>query len=378
MFVYTFTISGENSMTTNRKAVALISLLAASTAFFTPVNLHAADTNWSDSIKVSGDFRYRLENVDQEGNEDRDRSRFRARISLDATVNDTVKVGVRLASGNDDPVSTNQSFDKFGSTKDLGIDRAFVAWTPAKGSTVIAGKMAVPFYKPNKSPLLWDGDLNPEGLAYQYKNNGFFASVARLSLDECSSCDDSYMNGVQAGYSYKMTNGSKLTFGLGQYAFDLNAAETGFADEYNETEFFADYSTNVYAKPLVVYANYVVNGDGEALAAAAGLDDDLDTGYELGFKYGKVKGAGSWDLGYTYKSLDVNAVFPLWTDSDFAGGGTDGEGHILKFGYGVNKNFSIGLTHFVNERNISTENDADPATNPLDYSRTMLDFKFKF
>lgn len=365
-------------MTTTRKAVALVSLLAASAAIFTTANVSAADANWADSIKVSGDFRYRLENVDQEGNEDRDRSRLRARINLDATVNETVKVGVRLATGNDDPVSTNQTFDKFGSTKDVGIDRAFVAWTPVTGSTVIAGKMAVPFYKPNKSPLLWDGDLNPEGIAYKYSNKGFFASAARLNLDECSACDDSYMNGVQAGYTYKMAKGSKITFGLGQYAFDLNATETGIADEYNETEFFGDYSTKLNGKALVVYANYVVNGDGDALAAAAGLDDDLDTGYELGFKYGKVKDAGSWDVGYTYKTLDVNAVFPVWTDSDFAGGGTNGEGHILKFAYGVNKNFSIGLTHFINERNLSTENDIDPTTNPIDYNRTMLDFKFKF
>ena len=87
----------------------------------------AADANWADSIKVSGDFRYRMENIDQEGSEDRDRSRLRARISLDATVNETVKVGVRLASGNDDPTSTNQSFDKFATTKDFGLDRAFVA-----------------------------------------------------------------------------------------------------------------------------------------------------------------------------------------------------------------------------------------------------------
>jgi len=357
---------------------SIVSLIILSVTSTLGYSASAADIDWSDSIKVSGDFRYRLENVDQEGREDRDRSRLRARINLGAKVNDSVKVGVRLASGSDDPVSTNQSFDKFGSTKDFGLDRAFVAWTPIDGSTIIAGKMSVPFYKPNKSPLLWDGDLNPEGIAYKYKNKGFFASIARLNLDECSSCDDSYMNGAQAGYTYKTGNGSKLTFGLGQYAFDLNTSETGFADEYNETEIFGDYATKLNNQPLVVYANYVVNGDGDKLATAAGLNDDLDTGYELGFKYGKVKDAGTWDLGYTYKTLDAFAVFPLWTDSDFAGGGTDGEGHILKFGYGIGKNFSIGLTHFINERNLITESDIDPTTNPIDYNRTMLDFKFKF
>ena len=366
-------------MQLKQKLISLVILSAISIFTFTATSTATADeANWADSIKVSGDFRYRLENIDQEGNEKRDRSRFRARINLDATVNETVKVGIRLASGSDEPTSTNQSFDNFASSKDLSIDRAFVAWTPVKGSTILAGKMSQPFYQAGKSQLLWDGDLNPEGIAYQYKNNGFFANVARFNLDECGSCDDSYMNGVQAGYTYKLANSSKITFGLGQYAFDLNSAETGFADEYSETELFGDYKTNLNGKPLVVYANYVVNGDGEALAAAAGLNEDLDSGYELGFKYGKVKGQGSWDVGYIYKTIDVNAVFPLWTDSDFAGGGPDGEGHILKFGYGVNNNFSIGVSHYINERDISFNNDADPLTRPLDYNRTMLDFKFKF
>ena len=357
--------------------ISLVILSLVSTFTFS-TTATADETNWADSIKVSGDFRYRLENIDQDGNEDRGRSRLRARINLDARVNETVKVGVRLASGSEDPTSSNQSFDNFASTKDISLDRAFVAWTPAKGSTIIAGKMSTPFYKPNGSQLLWDGDLNPEGIAYKYKNNGFFASVARFNLDECGSCDDSYLNGVQAGYTYKLANSSKITFGLGQYAFDLNSAETGFADEYSETELFGDYKTTLNGKPLVVYANYVINGDGKALAASAGLNDDLDTGYELGFNYGKVKGAGSWDVGYLYKTIDVNAVFPLWTDSDFAGGGADGEGHLLKFGYGVNTNFSIGVSHYINERSISLKNDANPLTNPLDYNRTMLDFKFKF
>ena len=339
----------------------LISLVTVAAISVTSVSATAADTSWTDSIKVDGDFRYRFELIDQENSEKRERSRLRARINLKAEVNETVKVGVRLASGSDDPVSTNQSLDKFASTKDFGLDRAFVTWAPAKGHAITAGKMGVPFYKPNKSGLIWDGDLNPEGLSYTYKANGFWGTLARFNLDECSSCDDSYLNGAQAGYGWKLANGSKINAGLGFYSYDLNAVETGLPDVFSMTELLADYQTKVSGRPLTVYANYVKNSD----------VDDLDTGYEAGFKYGKAK-PGQWEFGYAYKKLEAGATFPLFTDSDFAGGGTDGDGHILKVGYGVSDNFTIGLTQFINTRGIS-----DAATE-LDYNRTQFDFKFKF
>lgn len=375
-------------MTINRSIVGLATSLAISAAIISAPSVLAEVGNWSDSIKVSGDFRYRMEKIAVEGNEDRDRSRLRARIKLDAKVNETVKVGVRLASGNDDPVSTNQSFDNFATTKEFGLDRAFVEWTPVEGVAITAGKMANPFHIPGKSLLVWDGDFNPEGLAVSYKNGNIFASAGRFNLDECSTCDDSYLTGAQVGYGFKFSNDSKLNVGIGQFVYDLNQNEVidavdGFVlyDAYSETEVFADYSMKVADRPLSFYANYVVNGDADKVAAvlaAAGITDDLDTGFEVGAKYGKAKNAGDWEVGYLYKSLDALAAFPLFTDSDFGGGGADVEGHVVKVAYAVNKNFTVGVNHYINENNLSADLDNDPLTVALDYDRTMLDFKFKF
>ncbi|NNM13394.1 MAG: hypothetical protein HKO58_03645, partial [Gammaproteobacteria bacterium] len=75
---------------------------------------------------------------------------------------------------------------------------------------------------------------------------------------------------------------------------------------------------------------------------------------------------------------DAIAVFPLFTDSDFGGGGADVDGHVVKIAYAVNKNFTVGVNHYINQNNISANEDNDPLTNALDYNRTMLDFKFKF
>ena len=368
-------------MTINRKVISLATAFAVTAAIFSVPAVVAEAGNWSDSIKVSGDFRYRLEKIAVEGNEDRDRSRLRARIKIDAKVNDTVSFGARLASGSDDPVSSNQSFDKFASTKDFGLDRAFVKWTPVEDVAITAGKMANPFYISGGSLLIYDGDLNPEGVAISYKNGNIFASAGRFNLDECSSCDDSYLTGAQIGYGYKFANDAKLNVGVGQYVYDLNSTEVDFVDAYSETELFADYSTSLAGRPFAVYANYIVNGDADKVKAtltAAGINDDLDTGYEIGFKYGKAKNAGDWEFGYLYKTLDALAAFPLFTDSDFGGGGTDVEGHVVKVAYAVNTNFTIGLNHYINENNLSADLDNDPVTQSLDYDRTMLDFKFKF
>ena len=74
--------------------------------------------------------------------------------------------------------------------------------------------------------------------------------------------------------------------------------------------------------------------------------------------------------------LEADAVLGLLSDSDFAGGGTDGKGHILTGAYGINKQWSLGLTSFLNneagEKNLADQGGA------LSYDRIQLDTKFKY
>lgn len=60
-----------------------------------------------------------------------------------------------------------------------------------------------------------------------------------------------------------------------------------------------------------------------------------------------------------------------FNDSDFGGGGTDSNGHMLRTKYAVNKKIFLGGTLFINEidRFQGTEHD---------YSRLQLDVEFKF
>ena len=79
---------------------------------------------------------------------------------------------------------------------------------------------------------------------------------------------------------------------------------------------------------------------------------------------------GDWQLGYNYRDLQADAVVGAFTDSDFIGGGTGGQGHLFSFAYQVAKNVQAGVTYFL---------DTIDQTGPdLDYSRVQGDLVLKF
>ena len=93
----------------------------------------------------------------------------------------------------------------------------------------------------------------------------------------------------------------------------------------------------------------------------------------MGAKLGKAKGRGTWQAAYQYQDLEKDAVLGLLSDSDFAGGGTDGKGHRLTGAYGINKQWNLGFTWFI-------DNEAGEGNfgKPVSYDRFMIDTVFKY
>lgn len=118
---------------------------------------------------------------------------------------------------------------------------------------------------------------------------------------------------------------------------------------------------NLADRPLLVYADYVVNT----------AVDDNDTGYAIGIKYGKASAKGTWDISYTYKKLEADAVIGLLTDSDFGGGGTDAKGSIFKGTWALRKNWNAQFSYFLNDIDLASGK-------PRDFDRLQLDLKFKY
>ncbi len=330
--------------------------------------------DWTSRISLSGDLRDRMEYIDERGKDVRTRNRVRARLGIKAKVNDRLNVGIQLASGSDDPTSTNQTLDGSFSTKGINLDLAYFDWKLSDDLSLTGGKMKNPLHKAGKTPLIWDGDLNPEGAALKFNRGGWNATAFAFSVDERKAATDALLLGAQIKKSFADT-GFNAALGYYDYQrvqgfspfFDGKArgnsldANGRLANDYNLFEASIEYATKVADLPLQLFANYVEN-------TAA---DDENQGVALGFNLGKVKNKGSWSFGYSYLDIEADAVFALFNDSDFAGGETDSKGHILKAGYGINKNMSFGLAYIASEQDQSQMQQTD-------YDRLQLDLKFKF
>lgn len=336
-----------------------------------------AAMSWAERLRWQGDFRYRYENIDQEGREGRNRSRIRARTHLEADLSPTLQVGVGLATGGDDPVSSNQTIGGGGSSKDVKLDLAYFDWSGLENTNITGGKFKNFLVRPAKKGLMWDGDWRPEGLGAIWSNDFVFAQGLGTWLEGDSRNGTEFAWVLQAGLNFKTGEYGKMKVGLGYSQFDIAGGTPLFGDpddfygntfvidpvtgdrvfayDYRNIEAFAEWSLGKFT----LFADYTVNQDAP----------DNDTGYLIGAKYGSAKKRGQWDFTYFYERLEKDAVVGLVTDSDFGGGGTDARGHVLSGTYAFHEAWNFKATYFINEVDLE---------DPRDYDRLQLDLNFKF
>ena len=349
--------------------------------------------SWADRIKLDGDFRYRYETIDVEGADLRRRNRIRARSSIKAQVDDRTEVGFGLATGGDDPVSTNQTLGGGGSTKGIGLNLAYVDWEAVDGLNLIAGKFKSPILRVGGQQLTWDSDWTPEGLAAKYKRDWFFANALGTFLEGDSRRSNSNFSwGGQVGVKTTVGNVG-LTGGIGYFSIPTKGATTNFGDptdpgdffgntaveasglacgttpdevcvylyDYELAQVFGEASFDVGEWPAQVFFEYINNSDAA----------DNDTGWALGAKFGQTKSRGEMAFSYYYADKQADSMLGMLTDSDFGGGGTDARGHRIQFNYGVSKSWVIGAQYFINEVDVASGNKSD-------YNRLMIDMQWKW
>jgi len=341
---------------------------------------------WYEKIKLNGDFRHRHELIQKEDKEDQNRWRIRFRVSLGADVSESWSVGARFATGSSDPVSTNQTLSDGFATKGFHLDRAYFDFHPArvKGLHVIGGKMGLPFAQAQKTELIWDGDLSPEGAALKYKNKAsdkveIMFGAGFFYITERKAEDDTYMGGAQLGLNVKPTDDTHLMIGGGYYDYQQVKDYPGVYDEgdffgntyyddegtdvymwdYNLFEVLGEFGVKMENVSFSIYGNFVTNTD----------PDSLNTGWLFGGTMTRGKGRGSLKLYANYRELERDAVLGVYTDSDFLGGGTDGKGLEMGASYGIADKASLALTYFLNKQGIEEE---------ADYKRLQADLQVKF
>ncbi len=367
-----------------------------------------------------GDFRFRHESFfysrDDAGN-DRDnrfRIRYRFRLNAKVNVNEHADVIFRLASGDNDDRSTNQTlgsgpdFD----TDDIRLDRAYAKltapaeWSPFGGKWVAElGKVPNPFvWKEDKDYMLWDRDINPEGVSLRYTKNfsdatRMFGNFGYYIIDENSQASDPHMWGLQGGVIHELTEDVRLGGRASYYEFrsvDGPFIERGASGRGGVTSAGGNVRDGIagggndpirvfhltgVAKyegiedwPMMVFGQWSQNfqATSSALYNAGDADTAWGTGFEIGNKKKWVK------LGFGYYHIEANAFPSQFIDSDLFDGRTNREGPVVYASRQIMKNTDANLTMFFSD---VIDNDIEPASEAVkdsDRIRIQADLVFKF
>lgn len=360
--------------------------------------------DWVTALKINGDFRGRFEGF-YAGNpafEDRARWRYRLRLGFTANLRDNLELGFRLASGNGDPISSNQTFDDNASKKPLAIDLAYLKWlalnSPGVAGVLSVGKIENPFVF---SDLVFDGDYTPEGAGEQFSFTLSDAQLLKVNagqfvLDELgNSGRDPYLFGGQVRLESIWS--PKLNTSLGASILTITSPEsltssavpdinrgnlrktkesadgrnvTLGAPVHGYTTFVADAAITYYLDHVPYHTGvFPVRLFGDYLRNFAA--DSANTGYQVGIQFGKAGRRKTWEASYRWKVLEGDAWWEELTDSDFGSyyqsgltpppppagrsadsgyfAGTNTRGHVAKVGYSPFDSLQLNVIWFQTE-----------------------------
>jgi len=361
-----------------------------------------APKTWADSVTLKGDLRYRYETINDDAKKNasketytRQRDRIRARLAAEAKCNDDLKAVIGFSTGQNDPISGNQTLGDGAQKKDMKLDLAyldynFIGDTTASEIHGFAGKMKNPFITMNDD-LMWDPDLTPEGVALKAQTGNDFltayGNAGYIWIQERDSKDPGQLYAGQGAVKFQFIPEAALTVGVSYYGFQNlkgydvidwegknnaygNSTQKGtiasgvtnkaWATEYTPVVYFASLDLWLAGLPVSIFGQELSNTDASK----------LDQGHLYGVLLGKARNPGSFEVGYSHAEVQKDATLGMWTDSDRWGGGTDGKGDKVYARYQIRKNLQLGAAFNWGQKGI--------ASNPTDYNRMQLDLMAAF
>jgi len=333
-----------------------------------------------DKLHFYGDYRIRDQEVHRDDGDNSYEKRYRIRMGLSYDFSDNIILEAQTSSGKGNPTSGNVNFSDGLDLESFKLDVLDIEYK-FDTAWLRAGKSKHYFYRPMKTQLIWDNDIRPEGLSYGYDNGDKFTAgiwkVHRLVLKEDPNADDIYMFAGQYTHEMQYTENTLLNLGGGFYHYDgikgnVATYEKGpLGNSYTDGTYDNDYSIaelsaeaqfkEVWGKPFYVATTFAYN-----VAAS-----EYNVGYDFSMQWGSAKKNNLyWQLGYTYRNIQKDAVYGAHNDSDFINGGTDGRGHIFTGKIKLNSNLDAAYHYQWTDKHISTE-----ATH---YDRLMADLILKF
>ena len=357
-------------------------------------------------IEWFGDLRLRHEsfwfdrNPDGSESPNRFRGRYRFRLGGKVPINEWISANFRIASGEGSAVrSTNRSLgrdDDFGAD-DLNIDRAFLELRPFEDRLgdaslkLIGGKVPNPFtWKKGKDFLLWDGDINPEGVGLKYRvavneDLSVFANAGYMIIDENSSSKDPHVFGAQIGAEGDLSRDVSLGGRVSWYNFrSLNSAFVtrgsmngnvvgGLTDSDGQIKAGELYAylgfSGIEDWPILLYGTYVENFSARSTATVGKEDSAWGVGIEAGDKKRYAR------LGVGYWEAESNFWPSQFTDSDLFDGTTNREGWMIYGARQIARNTDLKFQLFLSD---DLEDGAGFLVDDADRIRLQTDLVVKF
>jgi Putative porin len=341
---------------------------------------------------------------------ERERERYRLRIGLRGTLADDWFFGIRLETSTS-PRSTNVTFGDDASvngpfSKDsdrISVGQAYLGYKGFHDITLTAGRMPNPFVT---TLMVWDDDINPEGLAEQWKHTftfnlgggggetvqsyskegkgvvaqaaaepyklklDVFANFAQFVYDDTNPenpigpqpsgvpTTDAFMLGWQVGARLTFPNNVYVQLAPTLYNY------TGTGDTFyhhfsgdpggNQTgvnsllvfDMPGELGWKIGELPMRIFGDFATNFEGDARAEAAGHPGQGGHRYAylIGLGVGQLKAKHDWEIRAWWQHTDQYALDPNLVDSDIFDSRVNMEGVAVKAGYALADAIVLNLT----------------------------------
>ena len=298
-----------------------------------------APTPPAPALRFNGDFRVRYEyTTTGNGSLSLGREVVRFRAGVTYALRDDITVRARLATGDpDDPNSTDVTLSSFLNDFAVSLDVASIEIARPRWAA-FAGK----FFNPLQyTELVWDGDVNPQGVSGRVmvgdraKVSGTLTGIFFI-VDQQANNLSSDMGGGQLTVSAPVGSKGRVSGSAAYYDYrirSLTAAGTGdtrsnrlapggtaYLSDFNLLDVLValDYSGLGERYPLRLVGDYVHNGGAT----------DLNTGFEVDAYLGRSARQGDLRYRYGYGMAETDAVLAAFSH-DNTTLGTNYEIHTL-------------------------------------------------
>ncbi len=329
-------------------------------------------------LKLSGDVRVRYESrtgsLATGDHQERDRFRYRFRTGLTGKMANNWSWGVRLetATGSrSSNVTMGDDAGPFAKTSDtVNVGQIWAQWTPTPEWTFTGGRMANPLVT---TAMVWDADINPEGLAENFKhregNLEYSATAAQFLYSAAStqntfgaaaSVQDLFLFAWQGGLKYYVEGATTFfqvnptiyhyvhnnKYNPAAFKGSFTAANTVAVNNLLVFDVPVEYDFVSGGVPVRIFGDFAINTEGDDRATKWGRPD-LDgenTAWQVGFQYGKAANKGEWDARLAYQSVGAFALDPNLVDSDIFDSRTNMRGWVLTGNYALGAATTFTLT----------------------------------